>query len=375
LSKKIGIIGAGPAGLSVASLLPRDYDVWVFEEHKEVGLPKHCTGVVSLNTARFYEKIAGNKIISNKYLGVHIYADNKYLNITSPRPMVFRIDRPLLEKKLYDYVLAKGFNIVLNSSVKKIRKNGDNVVTVLDQAEYVFDKIVVAEGSKRRIAHSLGCRKTDYIYGIQYLVRARGIDASSFYVLFTKFIPEFFLWLVPIDNDVALLGYGYNYRPFSLDLLKNIVWKRMRIAIGECIDSFGGLIPIGTPCKPTHFNGKIYLIGDALPFTKPFSGGGLYGICYLAPYLVESITSDDHGIYEKIVHDKKKSLQIPYLIRNISLKLGGQYTAVKILIALAKVGLKIDLENYDMHERIFFKSIPIMIGAPWLLVSSISNDK
>ncbi|WP_309544010.1 hypothetical protein [Pyrobaculum aerophilum] len=39
---KIAVIGAGPAGLSFAS---RYGDVDVYEEHGEVGLPRHCTSL------------------------------------------------------------------------------------------------------------------------------------------------------------------------------------------------------------------------------------------------------------------------------------------------------------------------------------------
>jgi len=45
---RIAVIGAGPAGLSVAAALK---GAEVFEEHNAVGLPRHCTSLVSAVSA------------------------------------------------------------------------------------------------------------------------------------------------------------------------------------------------------------------------------------------------------------------------------------------------------------------------------------
>lgn len=44
------VVGAGPAGLIAArEIASRGYDVKVFEEHPEVGVPNHCAGLVSVD--------------------------------------------------------------------------------------------------------------------------------------------------------------------------------------------------------------------------------------------------------------------------------------------------------------------------------------
>ena len=42
----ISIIGAGPAGSYLASLLRKE-EVEVFEEHDKIGLPVQCTGITT----------------------------------------------------------------------------------------------------------------------------------------------------------------------------------------------------------------------------------------------------------------------------------------------------------------------------------------
>src|SRR5215218_6205075 len=44
----VAIIGGGPGGLSAARRLAADgWSVTVFEEHEQVGVPVHCTGVLA----------------------------------------------------------------------------------------------------------------------------------------------------------------------------------------------------------------------------------------------------------------------------------------------------------------------------------------
>src|SRR5712691_1587779 len=45
------VVGAGPAGLYAAlSLAAQGFDVCVLEEHDDIGVPTHCTGLVSAET-------------------------------------------------------------------------------------------------------------------------------------------------------------------------------------------------------------------------------------------------------------------------------------------------------------------------------------
>ena len=81
LYSMISVIGAGPAGSFYASLAAKKDDVYLFEEHKVVGRPVACTGILTDNVSDVIKipkdlilnKIRRFKIVSPN--GIFIYID------------------------------------------------------------------------------------------------------------------------------------------------------------------------------------------------------------------------------------------------------------------------------------------------------------
>ncbi|MFC1723578.1 geranylgeranyl reductase, partial [Nanoarchaeota archaeon] len=61
--EKIAIVGGGPVGNYCAELLSGIADVEVFEEHKIVGEPVQCTGIV---TKDFFDIVKNKGFVVNK---------------------------------------------------------------------------------------------------------------------------------------------------------------------------------------------------------------------------------------------------------------------------------------------------------------------
>ncbi|MEM3326132.1 MAG: hypothetical protein QXK63_01660 [Thermoproteus sp.] len=138
---RIAVIGAGPAGLSLASRI----DAEVFEEHLEVGLPRHCTSLVSGVSAEGLGIPKG--IVLNKYedlLVTDLEGREVYFRVKGG---VYLLDRPGLEQRLAERVGA----IKLGERVEAIR--GPYLYTSKGR-HGPYDYIVVAEGALRRFSRT-----------------------------------------------------------------------------------------------------------------------------------------------------------------------------------------------------------------------------
>src|SRR3989344_6171094 len=97
----ISVIGAGPAGSFYAS--KEKNEVHLFEEHKEIGKPVACTGILTdavENIIKVPEKLIVSKIKRFKITGPNkksIYIDLKKTNLVLDRA---KFDQFLLEKAL-----------------------------------------------------------------------------------------------------------------------------------------------------------------------------------------------------------------------------------------------------------------------------------
>ena len=70
----IAVVGGGPIGCFVAEqLASKGRHVAVFEEHKTIGEPLHCAGLV---TQRVFDitKCSQTGIVQNKIYGAHIHS-------------------------------------------------------------------------------------------------------------------------------------------------------------------------------------------------------------------------------------------------------------------------------------------------------------
>ncbi|MEB3788211.1 MAG: FAD-dependent oxidoreductase, partial [Desulfurococcales archaeon] len=97
----IALVGAGYAGLVLAwKLAESGARVTVYEEHDEgwVGLPRHCTGLVS---ARVVEGLDAWRLVLDKYKTVEFAARGETVALR-PRGGVYRLDRVMLERTLYE---------------------------------------------------------------------------------------------------------------------------------------------------------------------------------------------------------------------------------------------------------------------------------
>jgi geranylgeranyl reductase family protein len=287
------IVGGGPAGCKAASLLSRDLDVTVLEDHEVSGTPVQCAGLISDKTVR----LSGVDVdaLSSLY-GARIHFPNGGIITTrSKKRKAVLIDRSVMDRRMAD--AARDSGAVFRYGVKyRSHSVSDGTVRVETTKGTAVSKILVgADGHSSAVALSLGDNgPREYVRGIQLDVKNKMDDPEMFDIfLGSEVAPGFFAWLIPFGDMTRVGLCSYGSTP-PADYLKNLL-KRTGLQDRPVAAKYSGKIPLGG--RRTTFGEGTLLIGDAAGQVKPISGGGLHpsfaSSYHLAETVRESIASND----------------------------------------------------------------------------------
>ncbi len=305
----IAIIGAGPSGSYLASMLSKNgKEVFLVEEHPEVGNPIQCTGILSSSSNSLNIKIP-EKLIVNRIKRVELISQNnsKIFKLQEPDLILNRgeFDRHLAEEAVFN-----GAKLLLQHRFIDYKNNKISLRNKGEMINYEVEALVGADGPMSQVA------KSSNLYGERKFWIARQCRAKFksekdlFKVYFDKEIsPDFFGWVVPENEEVARIGIGSvsNSEVYFKKFLE-------KLKIKEIIDYQAGLIPIYDN-KPKRCNGNVFLIGDAALQVKALSGGGIIKGMLAAEELNKAILNNLD--YEKLWRKKiGKDLLISLKIRN-----------------------------------------------------------
>ena len=278
----ISIIGAGPAGCYLAYLLAKKgKDARIFEEHRKIGKPVQCTGLV---TGSVQDIIRLKKeVIVNKINKVRIFSHNgKFTEI------MLKDDNIVLDREKFDQYLAEkaeshGARVFLEHRFLDYKK-GELIIKDLknDKIKKIrADCLIGADGPLSRVAKSSGLfGKRRFMTGLQIRVKLKNDNAIEFYPHIGAFA-----WVVPENKEVARLGVAsYNKVKESFDYFL----KLKDISKNKIIEKQAGLIPIYSSNIKTQKN-NVYLVGDAAAQLKATTGGGIIQGLLAAECLADAI--------------------------------------------------------------------------------------
>ena len=359
---KVLVVGAGPAGL-LTSLYIRNHEVVIAEEHGEVGRPKHCAGFVGEQTARKYASLLGWDVIDHRYDTIVFHTPRGKYTLHFKKPLIYHVNRPLLEDKLLDKVLARGHEILYNTRVKPGDKPGKAIVNGVSRE---YDVIVASDGphSVFRKKYFQGYRR--WLRGVQYVYRGSGVDDSTVHTLFNNLTPDFFQWLAPIDHDEILVGFATSNYMIHPEKIVEYVARKTGVKLGSRLEVFGGVIPVDKPLEKPVVDNRVFFIGDSVPLTKPYTGGGLRLISLTAPVLGHAIDSGDPGIYERFYRIMYVRIKYEYLATSIARHM-GYWIPPYIVYHLYRFRV-LDVLDYDNHYRLILKTLPFTLYMFYKLV-------
>ena len=317
----VGIIGAGPAGLATAIRLREEgFESIVLEEHNTIGLPEHCSGLLSVNGLKDL-KINPENSIQNKIYGAKIFSPNgTMIKIEKHNPVAYVVNRKEFDQDLLKNARGKGIHVATSTKLIDVRKNTLFVQTEggrgeMRKAEY----IVGADGVNSTVRHLVGIKtgKENFVHTVQSVCTGE-FNSDFIEMHFSDYSKGFFGWCIPINKTKAKIGIGSllgdnvagNYKQF-------IAEKFPAVRVGAAQSS---LIPYGLPLQGIVKN-NIALVGDAAFQTKATTGGGVIFGMRAGNILGENLANvfKNNGKlvdYEKKLVGLNRELKMHWKIRN-----------------------------------------------------------
>jgi digeranylgeranylglycerophospholipid reductase len=288
----VAIIGAGPAGLTAATHLAESgLDVVLFEEHQAIGVPTHCTGIVSLETAalaKIPDDMAVARLRRARLLGPHgARADHAWV---SPTEQIVAIDRAAFDRSLAHRARATGATLLTGMRVTDVEVTEHAVILRAGEATMSARACILACGVSYRFQRRLGLGLPGQVLHTAQL-EVPAVPGDVVHIYFGQSVAaEGFAWTVPLVRDgqpamkVGVMARG--------DAATYLLQFLARPEIRDGLTAEPGvpvrrLLPVKT--IPKTYGDRVLVVGDAGGFTKPTTGGGIFYSVLTATFAAETL--------------------------------------------------------------------------------------
>ncbi len=265
------VIGASAIGSRTAKLIADSgCNVLSIEEHRNIGSPLKCSGLVSHHIRELIPELP-KEIILNEVKSAKFYSPNGNCLELTPKHPAYVIDRVEFDRFLFQNTEDK-ITTKIGERFEGFRCMEDCIKIKTNNEVYKSKILIGADGSDSVVRRQMKINPKYSILGLQTTVKGN-FDPDSVELWFGSTIaPKFFAWVIPLDENFARVGLATNKN--IMKFYKNFLEKR----IGEMKRPVVvGKIPYG-PLNRTS-DDRVMLVGDAASQVKPFSGGGLiYGL-------------------------------------------------------------------------------------------------
>ncbi len=196
------IIGGSLSGNYLASLLSTKLTIAVIEEHKEIGLPFQCAGIVSQKLNQLID-LPKNIILNRVDTAKIVAPSGKFVKLSGDeKPYI--IDRIALDRLFYEkakehvnitYFLGEKFKSLEYIKIEKQKR----VLINTSKRKLVAKMLIGCDGPVSLVAKSFGINN-ELIYAIQIRIKSdfKQNEAAMF---FNPKWKELFGWIVPEGNS------------------------------------------------------------------------------------------------------------------------------------------------------------------------------
>jgi len=318
------VVGGGPVGNKVASLLAKEYDVLVTEEHRVPGKPIQCAGLVSEEVL----ELSGVKpTILNKLYGANIFSPSgRSIEVRSKECKGVLIDRSEFDALMATKAEESGATHMYSSRFLSHGIFNNKVIAETDKTTMEASIIVGADGHNSVLSKTIeNNRPAEYVRGILADVKYTADDQDLVNIrMGSETAPGFFSWEIPF-GDMTRIGLCTSWDAGPPSVYLKALMKKIGLDDKAIVDKYCGRIPMGGQRRT--YADHLLLAGDAACQVKPVSGGGLHPAFMSSFALAETVTEafDENDFSEKFlsVYEKRwkravgKELKRGYTLRKM----------------------------------------------------------
>ncbi|MDR0334627.1 MAG: NAD(P)/FAD-dependent oxidoreductase [Methanomassiliicoccaceae archaeon] len=338
------VIGGGPVGSKVASLLAADHDVLVIEEHPVPGRPVQCAGLISEEAVR----LSGVRpTVLNRLYGANItFPDGRTISVRSREHKAVLIDRAELDGMMAQKAADDGAKHLYSTRYVSHAVHGDTVHITTDAGNVSSSMLVGADGHNSKVAATMPDNApAEYVRGIQADVRRRADDDGMINIhVGSETAPGFFAWEIPF-GDMTRIGLCTSWAAGPPSAYLNALLKRTGVKDEEIVSKSCGRIPLGG--RRRTYGDHMLLAGDAACHVKPISGGGLQPAFRSAYALAETVTEafDENNRSEKFLSVYEKRWK-----RDVGRELKRGYRLRKMFVSMSDAELNKAAKTIDKES-------------------------
>lgn len=294
----VAVAGGGPAGCYLALCLARrGRRVFVAEEHRRIGLPARCTGLIGEEAFARFD--LPQEATERPVAAVNVYGPRgTAVRYAAPEPFARVVNRPRFDAALAERARAAGAEFALGQRVTAVETGPDGCRLALSSGGFVRAKCaVLATGGRSLLPAALGLgRLPGFIFGAQVETAAEGVEEVEVYVG-RDLCPGSFAWVVPAAPGRARIGLTAYDRPAErLAAFLADARIKKRLPAGAPRPTVAPL-PLGP--LPATAADRLLAVGEAAGQIKTTTGGGVYygllGAEIAAAVLDEALQEGDLG--------------------------------------------------------------------------------